>query len=434
MATFLTTLPPLENLGLGTGSVEALDHYVSRLAGVFCVRQQAICVAINRHAGFQNKPHLRRQIWNGPGGSFERRMLALEDLTGVSTLRHSSFWAVSDALAWVAEDGRPRWCPRCINDRQPWQLVWTIALATRCQIHNVDLEEFCVVCGSPQPCVRPFHVRSVCASCGSSLGHEGIGGARALFHDWADKVLHDLVAWCATPDVAHRIPASNFRTFLSLIQERDPSLPKFIRQYVRKLSANAQRCRPSVAALLNLAALQAVDPLDILLRPKEAASAPLLDLGRQFSCLPFGSARRGGRNSWALACIKDGRLRHQHGLPPLSLLLRFLGVNAEAFRVLYPEEVAQFTSLRQSLGAPYLRKSFAQAFAAQMASHRHGPRGVLSSEPRKAIHLLARVEPAVVEAAKRVAEIVHEYAPVQFDPRPAPPIPDDVIHALMHPG
>lgn len=95
------------------------------------------------------------------------------------------------------------------------------------------------------------------------------------------------MAWCSSDD-AHSLSPSNYSIYIDILSEnrqiellkpRCPSLYLDIRRLRRK--------QPSVLALLNLAALQGVSVLDILLRPKESASKPLFDRFSDFEGVPF---------------------------------------------------------------------------------------------------------------------------------------------------
>ncbi len=120
--------------------------------------------------------------------------------------------------------------------------------------------------------------------------------------------------------------------------------------------------------LLNLAALQGVSLLDILLRPQEAASRPLFDNSSEFEGVPFPPAvvpeatHRVQRVASAL--LADGAVL----LPPLYLLCRLERVQPDYVRKFHEGTCASYSAAyaRQSLWRPGTTMGAARAVKAAL--------------------------------------------------------------------
>ena len=333
-------------------------------------------------------------------------------MTGVATLRHSTFSVLLETVSLPVNREVARWCPKCLQGEDAhWQLVWKLPLYSACILHDVDIESRCSLCGSEQRAAKPLHRQMKCSSCGSALAHQGVSRRRSAVHRWANQVQFELVEWIATPGVAENIPSDNFQIFISTLVQRDfysnrfpPLIKKFLHNYV----VRSVMPKPSLGTLLNLAALQAVHPLDILLRPSEAAELPLFDLSSAFKWMPFGNPHDRSACSSAALCLTS-MLRHECSfLPPINQVLRQLDVRPCTLSERFPDVALAYGKARRSKVPCHMRRPISRAFSAGLRkvgqveidpSWCHSPPGDLARDVSDLVDVAFDVAQAGVQAA-----------------------------------
>jgi hypothetical protein len=215
-------IPPRSHLyhlgpvGFGTGSVESLTSYFSRLAEAHCVSAGALNhhELLPRHAGRRNmfacavtaKTRCFTSTINNVGNSAARFASVVGRLTGRTDL---SFLTM---LPWksvfppqLLTRGVAAWCPRCLNTwRDGCQvlhmpLLWALEVVKYCPDHRSPLQLVCVQCGKPQPLLGQCCPLGYCSHCKSWLGTEATQPQVDLYsllppelHDWEIWVAHQV--------------------------------------------------------------------------------------------------------------------------------------------------------------------------------------------------------------------------------------------------
>lgn len=290
-----TTLVPLKLLDAATPMVESLDSYISRLAAVHGQSIKGMLTYLDDESGGKRVwSDVQRSAINGPGNVALRRAMTLERKTGQS-LRAGTFSALTDLLS-PRSGGIPRreraWCPRCLETDDPLRspndrLIWNFAYYSHCSIHGVQIERRCTECCAVQRYASPLEKKFSCVHCGASLSGDGRRSPRSHVHACVDGMLEELVQWTSSDNPAPLDPAG-YRQYLTYLKDNSgihvlrANHPNFFAEIYALRSQ-----QPSVRTLLNLASLQGVTVLDILLRPKESASKPLFERSSDFEGIPF---------------------------------------------------------------------------------------------------------------------------------------------------
>ena len=148
-----TAIPPLELRGIGTGLVESLASYVSRVIATTGATRSGLA----RHLGLRSTKQMHRlgafHAAKDPGLT-EAVIDELQRLTGQRALRCGTLWALSRIIAENSPchsgKSRRRWCPSCYEDWDATSyepLVWEIDLLICCPVHGCRLESSCPACG-----------------------------------------------------------------------------------------------------------------------------------------------------------------------------------------------------------------------------------------------------------------------------------------------
>lgn len=392
-----TMFPPLPLRDSGTDFVESLEGYAHRLFFILGQRPLSMLRFMDQQAETPTIHNSKiRAGLNGPGTLFLQRMKVLEYLTSIP-LRGSTFWTLNNVLR--ARSGglsgtSRRWCPAClkgavnpvtdVTDR----LIWNFSHYSRCSIHGVDIENSCSKCGLQQCYGRAAPNRSVCHHCNAPLFHDGSRGKRADVLDWTDKILEEYIQWSSSGD-AIQIPQDNYALYVSLIiqnqriSELKRRCPILYYELIR-----FRRRQTSVRMLLNLAALHGVSLLDILLRPKEAASAPLFDRYSDFESVPFPPTSITAESSRMNALVET-LFNKEHLLPPCRLLCKQFAITLEDYARFFEANCARYretVSMQRKL-YPVSGHALSRTFCATL-------------------HLLASQPDLATKTAKRLASMV----------------------------
>lgn len=429
-----STLVPLQPADTNSGSVESAEHYVARLAHAMRVTPGAITTAADLAAGYIRSGSPYPGSWNGPGGTSLRRIEALVDLTGVPSVRATTFWALGEIISQIGVRSSRRairWCPVCISNNDesvPMErLVWTIGMVSACQIHGVQLEEACQRCGANQVYGRPYPLRRCCSSCSHALFHAGTPVSGPRFNVWIDQVMDELVAYVSCQSTVAPIPLSNFVEFLDLLKCQHSSsenLPKWIH------SLGGHITRPSIVMLLNLAAYQGVTPLEILLSPRTAAAPRLFEDEKRFRSIPV-PFRFPGNAAQAACCLTELCNSGFGLLPSLDAVLKQFKASRTGFRAAYPELCKRYGVLvneHRNL-VPTYKYSRAFMMACHLIQDKNRNRLSVSNRSQliRTVAELARVDSALSKAAVERAALVTKW--VRAAPREAAktPVEDDVV-------
>lgn len=340
-------LPPLDIRGLGTPLVEGLHFYVLRMARALACAPADLCREVMALTGNERKkPH---GIVNAHGDKgFEAFVLKLEELTGVSTVRHTSVWAIREVVDDVSlqcASSQRRWCPACYED---WDedssyelLACNFKLLSLCPIHGVRIVEHCAHCGRAQPLMVPLHRRRNCVGCGSSLGWTEANRVASRDDRWVDSQVLKLVKLCASPGLGP-IPAEVVPALSNYMRELPADAVPRGYQAVRFNLSLSDGGRLSLRTLVNFAAFQSQDLSRILLSPAEVCSPPMFLNERRHRDVPRPSIRRVAqidRTACVLAALTAKRGRK---LVSLAVVMDTAAVTASSVRARYQEVVDRF--------------------------------------------------------------------------------------------
>jgi hypothetical protein len=351
---YWTTLPPVKLKGVGTSLVESVNSFVVRLAHLAGTSTSAIFGKIRIDAAVQ--PISR----NGPLGfgsistDFDERLKALVNLTGDDNLKFGSFWWLNGVVQIFRIGGLlqgRRWCPMCYlaaENRLTWDpLIWSVDVAQHCELHGCRLIDACQSCGAPQHPWTPSARRTFCRLCKASLGGSGEMGPLTGYARWVEQQVRDIVELCSTPG-RPRLSADTLSIYvdgLAQIAEVTGKLPATLRQaFEAKRQADSRGRRIRLRTAINLCSMQGISVKDMLLDPKGASSAPLIDLWASFESLPlaFGvHGRKAHAFSWGATRLLKGCSKLY--LPPLDLLLAAIGLSAAVARDLKPEPFSKYS-------------------------------------------------------------------------------------------
>lgn len=388
MPKFWTPLPPLTPIDLGTPYVESGEHYFSRLCHLLRIGHRPLCRMVDNVAGLSPKTIVAASKWNGPGSSSRRRILALEELTGVSSLRHTTFWALEDVLSnyglTMASNPTRRWCPVCIADNGPQveRLIWTVSAVTRCKIHDVYLENLCPSCGAASRFGMSFLKRRNCSLCGMPLWGKGRPYDGPIFYKWVDQMIEGLVDVATSLDTRTSFPQSNLQTLfarlLALIDQGELIVPRHLRKEFRQtLKEKISGQKTTVATLLNIAAVLGVTPAELIVSPEGVVNARLLNDTLKFHSLPLTQTFNTSAIRLLANCLQDLMQNHFGMLPPVHLVARQFQVHVSTLRAYYPEVKASYIEARATTSALSFRNSFRIGF--QTALHLLGSGSGLDS-------------------------------------------------------
>lgn len=182
-------LYPLRPVGFGTGSVESLTSYFSRLAEAHCVSAGALThhELLPRRAGKRNmfacavtaKIRCFTSTINNVGNSAARFASVVGTLTGHTDLDRLTMLPWKSVLpSQLLTRGVAAWCPRCLttwrdNRRTVYMpLLWALEVVKYCPDHRSPLQAVCANCGRPQPLLGQCCPVGHCSHCKSWLGTE----------------------------------------------------------------------------------------------------------------------------------------------------------------------------------------------------------------------------------------------------------------------
>lgn len=335
-----TALPPLELRGIGTGLVESLASYMGRVMATTGVTRSGLA----GYLGLRSTKRMHRlsafHTAKDPGLA-EAVMDKLQRLTGQTTLRCGTLWALSHILAENSPvhsgKSRRRWCPACYRDWGPTSyepLIWEIDILSYCPVHDCRLESFCPSCGSAQRYKSVPDKRRECHSCGAALSKGAVWERMHPFLQWVDKQIIDLVEFCASP-YSEPLPYRVFQEFVAgldktLRGKRASALGALVKFYACRTRLRGRRV--AIRSLINLCAIQGVSVKELLAAPREVSGPLLFDQWAGLTYLPLPSARQAQKIYVAGKCLTDFLKEEPTYLPPMSLLLGGFGVQLLAIR------------------------------------------------------------------------------------------------------
>lgn len=180
----------LDPVALGTGSVESLTSYFSRLAEAHSVSAGALNhrVLLPLNAGRRNmfscivtaRTRCFTSTINSIGNAAARFASVVGRLTGRTDLSHLTMLPWKPVLpTQLLTRGVAAWCPQCLHS---WRkngktihmpLLWALEVVKYCPDHRCPLQVVCTNCGKPQPLLGQCCPLGHCTRCKKWLGAKG---------------------------------------------------------------------------------------------------------------------------------------------------------------------------------------------------------------------------------------------------------------------
>ena len=285
-----SVLAPLPLTNVGTHSVESLASFFRRLAWTHVVTTTQMFNFVTTYPSVSGTKSKRRIASGDPYPamfcSYSSQSLLLvqqlERLTGQTDLVCGTLLRLSGNLCRNQSGALlpiRRWCPLCYSeneDEAPEPLAWMLPSVTRCPIHDKRLLCVCPNCGA-RPKYRVLNrLHRKCVICGMSLTTEGRDVPPTIWESWCQQESLRLIEHMATIDSA-AFETNALSLFFGALPKKLGSyvaLAKHIRR-MRQGFALRPNHHPRLPSLFSIAASCGTTPLEILLRPKEAASTML---------------------------------------------------------------------------------------------------------------------------------------------------------------
>jgi hypothetical protein len=363
-------LPALPLRGVETPLVESLQHYVYRQSWVTGYSAHNLVAMAKRHAE-RSVDHEVRSKSDQQDASVAR-VLAFERLTGVPYLRCGTPWWLSEvahvSMRFSASDVSRRWCPVCYekwDDSSSWEpLLWSVAAISNCPTHGCVLEDRCRQCGSKQGGLRKYETRRNCGKCGCSLGGEGKFVKQPTFVAWVDRQACDLVRMCATP-ASEPLASGTLDCFIKSLG-KETYVHQEIKEFVQihqKTKTGVGTSRPTIRTMINFCAMRGVAIEDLLLRPSEACSAPLIDPLNGFKWVASPTSSSDYKSE--AVCWLMRKLMHaceQRYLPSIGCILKDIRINRAVLREYNRQLYEHYEAKHCSQASPAQMDRFAKGF------------------------------------------------------------------------
>lgn len=353
-------LAPLHLLGLGTSLVESLASYYCRLAEVHQVGGKQLAKVVCNDSIYLRRgdlPRLRSidlypTVFCAHSSRTAVLVHRLEQLTGADNLVHGTLLRLRGVLSGNQSGscvGRRRWCPICYALREDVvvePLAWWIPQITHCPVHGARLIDQCARCGSYQRNWRIGPARKACIKCGFELkASNSLGDVPTPWEAWSQARMLEVLEHIATP-TSEEVSPDSVKTFikkvLPIAYAEGRRLP--MSKELEKMRVQGHR----LSSIFQIAARWGTTPMDVLLRPSEAASPSLFE--RDIST-PRPPRRRGfnkaGYRLCEAALLKLLTLPPATMLPPLRGMCREFEVCISSFYRNHPELCASYTDERR---------------------------------------------------------------------------------------
>lgn len=275
-------LPALPLRGLETPLVESFEYYLCRQVWATGYSVNELLRMTRRYCGRPFNPADRS--WDNQQANSIHRIFAFERLAGVPHLRCGTLWWLTQAarVSMSLTRNARRWCPVCYeqweNDSSWEPQVWSVPAITNCPLHGCVLEDRCRNCGAPQRGQRNKEGRKRCSCCDRPLSGTGRYLEQPPFVRWVDRQVCELVRLCATP-ADKPLAFDSLHGFIDSLG-KEAFAHEEVRLFVnghRRINVGADFARPTIRTIINFCAMRGVGVEELLLRPSEASSAPLID-------------------------------------------------------------------------------------------------------------------------------------------------------------
>lgn len=351
-------------IGLGTEQAESLLSVAQRTAAIYRVSvSRVLRLALAAHGSklTNERSYNTLDAWLGYKAMVAKVVGGLEALSGNTNLSFAALYK----LGQVVGHGRGllakqlRICPKCVHPEAGLgygPVCHQLLSVTRCPIHAIPLNEWCLSCGRPFGMMQECTPGSRCLGCSAELFRQvRETSMRDSYDSWCEQQSLRLVEFATNP-FATSISidwADQYVRGLGAILGAEPGIyapaeHKFC-ECRRKSAVRRAGSLPSYSTLLRLSAMQAVGAVDLVVNPKEALSPRLLAVSERRGI--SASRRSTGREQWnrakveVLSLLRDSRMSV---LPPKSCVLGALGLRVSGFWQRYPDLSVSYEDERMS--------------------------------------------------------------------------------------
>lgn len=364
-----TPLPALRLSGLATEHVESLSHYMARQLWASGFTKRSL---YHEPWSGLSRSSIGIALTNGHTRKAPDLLATLECVTGQPTLRHGTFWMVERVVALRSFSATSRrWCPQCYeewDEERSWeQLIWLISLVSRCTKHGCSLLDSCASCGARQTHLAEYGLRRRCHRCNESLALGIKREAPTPLMLWIEDQARCLVRLCADPSHQRQVASTAWRAYMTSLCANVLTTRHVARSLARDVETVRRAAlvyKPTLRAMLNVAALQGHVLSEMLTTPQLAGEKPLLDVWRHYGPSPLPQLLRPEQLQRAAHCV-HAFLSQRAGayLPPLGSHVTIpFGVTSAVFRVAYPALHAAYVERYEAQGDArhrhYLRRRY----------------------------------------------------------------------------
>jgi len=294
-----TVLAPLHLHGVGTPAVESLASFFCRLADVHQVTPRQLGKVVCNGSAYLRScsgPQLSNvDLYAGMFCSYSAQteilVHRLEKLTGAQNLMCGTLLRLRHVLSANQVGScvrKRRWCPMCYAHREDVvvdPLAWSILVMSHCPIDGARLQDRCARCGSYQRDWQFGPERKICRQCGAALSVvNSMEPARTPWEIWSHEQMLRLLEHIATPGSPEVVPNA-LPTFVNCLTKHSAS------NCAPRRSTSDERIwwrnqRHRLGTIFAIAARWGTTPLDILLRPEEAATPSLFESDVELPAAP----------------------------------------------------------------------------------------------------------------------------------------------------
>jgi len=262
----------------------------------------------------------------------------LEKLTGAQNLMCGTLLRLRHVLSANQVGScvrKRRWCPTCYVHRDEMAgepLAWSILAMRHCPIDGTRLQDRCSRCGSYQRDWQFGPERKICRQCGAALSVvNSPEPARTPWEIWSHEQMLRLLGHIATPGSPEVIPDA-LPTFIIGVMKHHAS-----NHALRSPTIWERACRRNqrhrLGTIFAIAARWGTTPLDILLRPEEAAAPSLFEDDVELPAAPVQHHfNKDGYRRCERTLRRLLRLSAATPLPALSEICRECGVSSSNFQ------------------------------------------------------------------------------------------------------
>jgi hypothetical protein len=416
----------LKPLHLGTGQVESLTSYMSRLAQAHCVRpgdliSTEMCCFLNAGGSksYLHSMSRRTEALNGLGEMALNFLYTLEAFTLRDDLASLSLLPWSFALTARGLMRRSKaWCPICYEVAKHQRvvcdpLIWSIDAIKICHIHRQKLSTHCSFCGKQNPQLSRNSLPGHCVKCGEWLGKaqpqslmSEVDRDHMQQNVWIAQQVEDLLASSCHAVEQQHLSSISKAISLCVSQKADGNIAAFARMLNMPKNTVWGWCKgkvlPELTALLTVCHVVDMSLSQLLLRPEEILIATQSAHNSSISSMPSHQQRASSEfDESALKQLLTETLKDN---PPSSMqsVARRLRIPTRTLRRRFPKICKnislRYCNYRESLKAENIEAVCAEVHSVASQLYQEGLEPTRSRIAKRLSKPAYFREPAVADA------------------------------------